>query len=112
MRKATGGEHPRTTGAEYKPNEFYERLIALRETNPAAFARFGSATLAALKVYEKAKRQAGGEKEGGEGFDLVVSSDRKEELLQCLMNSHSALKKSIRSLTPERVNYAHTPPRY
>ncbi|MDQ3687954.1 MAG: hypothetical protein M3430_20445 [Acidobacteriota bacterium] len=35
MGKAMGGEHPRTTGAEYKPNEFYERLIVLRETNPA-----------------------------------------------------------------------------
>ncbi len=55
----------RTPGAGFKPNEFYERLIALRETNPSAFARFGPATLAALKAYEEAKRKAGGEKEGG-----------------------------------------------
>ncbi len=64
IRKASSGEHLQTPGAEFKPNEFYERLIALRETNPAAFARFGSATLAALKDYEEAKRQAGSEKEG------------------------------------------------
>jgi hypothetical protein len=51
-------------GAEFKPNEFYERLIVLRETNPVAFARFSPATLAALKTYEEVKRQAGGEKEG------------------------------------------------
>jgi len=55
----------RTPGTEFKPNEFYERLIALRQTNPAAFARFGSPTLVALEDYEKAKRKAGGEKEGG-----------------------------------------------
>ncbi len=54
-----------TPGTGFKPNEFYERLMVLRETNPAAFARFGFATLAALEAYEKAKRQAGGEKEGG-----------------------------------------------
>jgi hypothetical protein len=55
----------RATGAGFKPNEFYERLIALRETNPSAFARFGPATRDALKAYEEAKRQAGGAKEGG-----------------------------------------------
>ncbi len=55
----------RATGAEYKPNEFYERLIVLRETNPMAFARFSPATLAALKAYKEAKRKACGEKEGG-----------------------------------------------
>ncbi len=52
------------TGAGFKPNEFYERLIILRETNPAAFARFGPATLAALKVYEDVKREAGHMEEG------------------------------------------------
>ncbi len=56
---------PQAPGAEFKPNDFYERLIVLRETNPMAFARFGTATLAALEAYEKAKRKAGGEKEGG-----------------------------------------------
>lgn len=55
----------KTAGVEFKPNEFYERLIVLRETNPAAFARFSSATLAALKAYEEAKQKAGSEKEGG-----------------------------------------------
>ncbi len=52
-------------GAEFKPNEFYERLIVMRETSPTAFARFGVATLAALLAYEKAKRKAGSEQEGG-----------------------------------------------
>jgi len=55
----------KTPGAGFEPNAFYERLIALRETNPAAFARFSSATLAALKAYEEAKHKAGDEKEGG-----------------------------------------------
>ena len=54
-----------TPGAEFEPNVFYERLLVLRETSPAAFASFGVATLAALKVYEKAKHKAGGEQEGG-----------------------------------------------
>ncbi len=54
-----------TLGAEFKPNEFYERLIVMRETSPTAFARFGVATLAALLAYEKAKRKAGSEQEGG-----------------------------------------------
>ncbi len=54
-----------TPRAEFKPNAFYERLIIMRESNPTAFARFGSATLAALLAYEKAKRQAGSEQEGG-----------------------------------------------
>ncbi len=55
-----------TPGAKFEPNDFNERLIVLRETSPTAFARFGSATLAALIVYEEAKRKAGSEKEGGE----------------------------------------------
>ncbi len=54
-----------TANAEFNPNEFYERLIFLRETNPTAFARFGSATYSALQAYEAAKRQAEDEKEGG-----------------------------------------------
>ena len=52
-------------GAEFKPNEFYERLIVLRETNPVAFARFSAASVAALKSYEEAKRKADSEKKGG-----------------------------------------------
>ena len=53
----------KTAGAEFKPNEFYERLIVLRETTPAAFARFSSATLTALKAYEEAKQKASCKKE-------------------------------------------------
>ena len=53
-----------TANAEFNPNEFYERLIFLRETNPTAFARFGSATHSALQAYEAAKHQAKDEEEG------------------------------------------------
>ena len=42
----------------FEPNEFYERLLLLRNTNPAGLARFSSATLAALDAYEAAKRNA------------------------------------------------------
>jgi len=55
-----------TARAEFEPNEIYERLIILRETNPPAFARFGSTTLAALQAYEAAKRKAAHMKKGGQ----------------------------------------------
>ncbi len=55
----------KTAGTEFKPNEFYERLIVLRETNAHAFARLSSATLAALQAYEAAKLQAEQMKKGG-----------------------------------------------
>lgn len=55
-------ETPRVT---FTPNEFYERLIALRATNPEAFTRFGRATRAALHAYEAVKRAA--EKANEEG---------------------------------------------
>ena len=42
----------------FAPNEFYERLLVLRETKPKAFARLSSATLAALRAYELAKHDA------------------------------------------------------
>ena len=45
---------------EFKPDEFYERLINLRRTNPAAFARFASQTNERLRAYEQAKRKASG----------------------------------------------------
>ncbi len=49
---------------KFTPNEFYERLIALRDTNPEAFLRFSGATIAALQTYEEAKKKA---EEGGKG---------------------------------------------
>jgi hypothetical protein len=49
----------------FKPNEFYERLIILRDTNREAFARFGSETRAALEAYEAAKRSAEAASEKG-----------------------------------------------
>ena len=42
----------------FQPNEFYERLILLRGTNPPGLARFSGATLAALQAYEAAKLKA------------------------------------------------------
>ena len=47
-----------TPRVRFTPNEFYERLLVLRSTNPEAFARFGSATLAALQANEAAKLAA------------------------------------------------------
>ena len=42
---------------QFTPNEFYERLIELRETDPSALERFGRVTLTALEAYEKAKHK-------------------------------------------------------
>ena len=47
-----------TPSVTFTPNEFYERLILLRTTNPAGLARFSGATLAALDAYEAAKLKA------------------------------------------------------
>ncbi len=49
------------TGPKFKPNEFDECLIVMCENNPTAFARFGSAPLAAILAFEKAKGKAGSE---------------------------------------------------
>jgi hypothetical protein len=46
--------------AMFTPNEFYECLINLRRTNPAAFARFAGRTDERLRAYEEAKRAAEG----------------------------------------------------
>ncbi len=45
-------------GGMFSPNDFYERLIALRDTNPEAFLRLSGATIAALQTYEEAKKEA------------------------------------------------------
>ncbi len=42
----------------FQPNEFYERLLLMRATNPSGLARLSSATLAALDAYEAAKLKA------------------------------------------------------
>jgi hypothetical protein len=47
-----------TPSVTFQPNEFYERLILLRTTNPTRLARFSGATLAALQAYEVAKLNA------------------------------------------------------
>ncbi len=51
-------------GGMFSPNDFYERLIVLRGTDPEAFMRFSGATIAALQTYEEAKKKA---EEGGKG---------------------------------------------
>ncbi len=53
-----------SSAVRFTPNDFYERLIALRKTNPEAFLRFSGATIAALQTYEEAKKKA---EEGGKG---------------------------------------------
>ena len=47
-----------TPSITFTPNEFYERLFLLRNTNPAGLARLSSATLAALDAYEAAKHKS------------------------------------------------------
>ena len=54
-RREVSGE---TSSIKFEPNEFYERLILLRNTNPPGLARFSGATLAALQAYEAAKLKA------------------------------------------------------
>jgi hypothetical protein len=49
---------PKYASVVFTPNEFYERLINLRQTNPAAFARFASQTNERLRAYEEAKSKA------------------------------------------------------
>ena len=44
-----------TSNVTFQPNEFYERLLVMRDTNPAGLARLSSATLATLQAYEAAK---------------------------------------------------------
>ncbi len=44
--------------ARFEPNAFYERLIAMRETNAKAYDSMAPATKLALGYYEGAKRRA------------------------------------------------------
>ena len=54
-RREVSGE---TSSIKFEPNEFYERLLLLRATNPSGLARFGSQMLEALQAYEAAKLKA------------------------------------------------------
>ncbi len=47
-----------TSRVKFQPNEFYERLLLMRDTNPAGLARLSGVTLAALHAYEAAKLKA------------------------------------------------------
>lgn len=51
-----------SSATRFTPNEFYERLIVIRDTDPEAFMRFSGATHAALQAYEEVKKKA---EEGG-----------------------------------------------
>ncbi len=42
----------------FEPNAFYERVLELRRTNPAAFASLAPVTKLALGQYEAQKREA------------------------------------------------------
>jgi hypothetical protein len=46
------------TGFHFEPNAFYERVLELRRTNPAAFASLAPVTKLALGAYEAQKREA------------------------------------------------------
>lgn len=50
----------------FTPDAFYERLIAMRETDPASVLRFGRDTMVSLRAYEEAKRRVEPTKKGGE----------------------------------------------
>ena len=41
-------------GPAFTPDAFYERLIVMREDDPAAVLRFGKDTVASLRAYEEA----------------------------------------------------------
>ncbi len=47
-----------TPSKTFSPNEFYERLIVIRDADPEAFMRLSGATIAALRAYEEAKKKA------------------------------------------------------
>ena len=52
----------------FQPNAYYERLLLLRDTNPAGLARLSGVTLAALQAYEAAKLKAkAADKEANQG---------------------------------------------
>jgi len=42
----------------FEPNAFYEKILDLRRTNPAAFDSFAPVTRLALGAYSAAKREA------------------------------------------------------
>ncbi len=46
------------TGFHFEPNAFYERIIALRKSSPAAFDSLAPVTRLALGTYEAQKREA------------------------------------------------------
>jgi hypothetical protein len=56
MRKAQPKQKlPPTAG--FEPNAFYEKILVLRRTNPAAFDSLAPVTKLALYAYEMAKRE-------------------------------------------------------
>ena len=55
----------RSPGARFTSDAFYERLIVMREQDPASLLRFGRDTMAALRAYEEAKGKAAQTKKGG-----------------------------------------------
>ncbi len=55
-----GGAKPKQmlpTSAGFEPNAFYEKILVLRRTNPAAFASLAPVTKLALGAYEAQKRE-------------------------------------------------------
>jgi hypothetical protein len=56
MRKAQQKQKLPPAGG-FEPNAFYEKVLDLRQTNPAAFASLAPVTKLALYAYETAKRE-------------------------------------------------------
>ena len=65
MKRRQASKARPAAGPAFTPDAFYERLLVMREEDPAAVLRFGRETAAALRAYEEAKRQAERTKKGG-----------------------------------------------
>ena len=65
MKRSQASKARPVSGPAFTPDAFYERLIVMREDDPAAVLRFGKDTAASLRAYEEAKRQAEQTKKGG-----------------------------------------------
>ena len=57
MRKAQPKRNVPPAGL-FEPNAFYERVVVLRRTNPAAFDSLAPVTKLSLGAYEAQKREA------------------------------------------------------
>ena len=65
MKRRQASQARPAPGPSFTPDAFYERLIVMREDDPASVLRFGKDTAVSLRAYEEAKRQAERTNKGG-----------------------------------------------